>query len=108
MTTENDAWDKITEQLPKYGINTLIVDLADGLQYESHPEIAIDGAWTKYKMKEQIDRLNKVGIEVVPKMNFATIHDVWLGKYSRMVSTSIYYKEVEDLIDRACLFAVDI
>ncbi len=48
MITEDDAWDKITEQL------------------------------------------------------LATIHDVWVGKYSRMVSAPIYFEVAKELIDEVC------
>ncbi|MBQ1229154.1 MAG: uracil permease, partial [Firmicutes bacterium] len=40
-----------------------------------------------------------MGITIIPKLNFSTNHDVWLGEYSRMVSTSIYYGVCRDLIN---------
>lgn len=39
-----------------------------------------------------------MGLEPVPKLNFSTGHDAWLGKYSRMVSTKPYYQVCADLI----------
>lgn len=34
----------------------------------------------------------------IPKLNFSTGHDAWLGKYDRMVSTPEYYQVCKDLI----------
>jgi hypothetical protein len=39
---------------------------------------------------------------VVPKLNFSTCHDFWLGDYARMISSPTYYKVVKDLIDDTC------
>jgi hypothetical protein len=39
-----------------------------------------------------------MGIEPIPKLNFSACHDIWLGEYSRMVSTDIYYGVCKDLI----------
>ena len=43
--------------------------------------------------------LRALGIEPLPKLNFSTCHDAWLGPYSRMVSTPAYYDVCRDLID---------
>lgn len=99
---EKSAWRKVVGELPKYGINTVIIDLGDGIKYESHPEISCDRAWSKQEIKEETDKLRKMNIEVVPKLNFSTCHDAWLGKYARMVSTPAYYKVASDLIDEVC------
>ena len=57
------------------------------------------------KLRNEIARLREMGLEPIPKMNFSTAHDIWLGEYSRMVSTKTYYRVCEDLIrDVAELF----
>ncbi len=38
----------------------------------------------------------------MPKLNFSTCHDAWLGKYARTVSTPIYYQVCNDLIAEVC------
>jgi hypothetical protein len=43
--------------------------------------------------------MRKMGLEPIPKLNFATTHDTWMGEYSRMVSTRKYYEVCSDLID---------
>jgi len=101
LYTSRDAWRKVTDYAVEAGFNTLLVDIGEGLRFDSHPEIAAKGAWTKEEMKAEIDRLNAKGMTVIPKLNFASIHDAWLGKYSHMLSTPIYYKVVKDLIEEA-------
>lgn len=43
-----------------------------------------------------------MGFEVIPKLNFSTTHDTWLGEYALMVSTSVYYRVCKELIDEVC------
>ncbi len=98
MITEDPVWREVTDFIASQGINTLVIDLGEGIQYESHPELACKGAWSKEKLKAELDRLRKIGLNPIPKLNFATTHDAWLKEYSRMVSTPIYYKVVNELI----------
>ncbi len=102
LYTSRDAWRKITDYAAETGINTLLIDIGEGLQFESHPEIACKGAWTKQEMKAEIERLKKLGITCIPKLNFASTHDEWMGDYSRMLGTPTYDKVVKDLIDETC------
>jgi hypothetical protein len=39
-----------------------------------------------------------MGLEPIPKLNFSTCHDYWLGPYARMVSTPKYYEVCQNLI----------
>jgi hypothetical protein len=62
-------------------------------------------------LRREIVRLNELGLEVVPELNFSTTHDLWLGPYHRMISTPDYYRvcadliaEVIDLFDRPRFF----
>ncbi len=99
LRCKEEVWDYIIEKLPEYGINLLVIDIGEGIKYESHPEIAINGSWSIEKFKKKLKRIRELGIETVPKLNFSAAHDVWLGKYSRMVSTDIYYGVCRDLIE---------
>ena len=42
--------------------------------------------------------MRELGLEPIPKLNFSAGHDPWLGQYSRMVSSDIYYGVCRDLI----------
>ena len=98
MITDDAVWREVIDFLPTQGFNTVLIDVGDGIQYETHPEISIPGAWSKDKMKKELDHMRSLGLTPIPKLNFSTGHDTWLKEYSRMVSTSIYYRVCEDLI----------
>jgi hypothetical protein len=95
---DDRLWDDLVGQMVEIGVNQVIFSLGDGIKYESHPEIAVEGAWTPAEMKAEKQRLADLGITLVPKLNFSTAHDLWLGDYHRMVSTPTYYQVCSDLI----------
>lgn len=91
-------WKQVLARMEQAGMNMLVIDLGDGVRYLSHPEIAVSGAWTTQRLQRELTRLRKAGLEPIPKLNFSTCHDAWLGPYSRCVSTDIYYQVCRDLI----------
>ncbi len=95
---DEPSWLKISEKLASTGCNQIIIDLAEILQYPSHPELAVKGSWSVEKMRKEIARLRGMGFEVIPKLNFSACHDTWLKEYHRMVSTRKYYQVCEDVI----------
>lgn len=95
---EQGMWDAILQKAVEVGLNMIVIDLGDGVQYESHPEIAVQGAWTVGKLKQELARMREMGLEPIPKLNFSTCHDAWLGPYARCVSTDTYYAVCRDLI----------
>ena len=99
MYTSKEVWRKVTDILPEWGINTLLIDLGEGVKYESHPEIAVEGAWEKEELIEELARLRSIGLTPLPKLNFSAGHNGWLGEYAFMVGSSIYYQVVEDLVN---------
>ena len=96
---DKDLWYGLSDRLKDAGCNMIIIDVAEGLQYESHPEIAAKGAWSKKELADEIARLRGMGFEVIPKLNFSAGHDEWMGIYSRMLSTPTYYRFCDDVID---------
>ena len=98
LSTDDTVWREIIDFLPAQGINTVLIDVGDGIEYESHPEVSILGAWSKDKMKKELDHMRSIGLTPIPKLNFSAGHDAWLKDYQRMVSTPIYYQVCEDLI----------
>jgi hypothetical protein len=98
---EEAVWRDVVARMVDAGMNMVVIDLGDGVRYESHPEIAVKGAWTPKKLRRELARLRGVGLEPIPKLNFSTCHDAWLGPYSRMVSTDAYYAVCADLIAEA-------
>lgn len=95
---DDKLWDDLVKQMADAGVNQIIFSLGDGIKYDSHPEIAVEGAWTPAELKAEKARLAQLGITLVPKLNFSAGHDLWLGNYHRMVSTPTYYQVCSDLI----------
>lgn len=96
------TWDAYLLRMKKSGVNTIVLDVGDALRYESHPEIAVNGAWSRAEMEEERARLDGLGFEVIPKLNFSTTHDTWMKEYAQMISTPVYYQVCRDLIDEVC------
>lgn len=96
---DKDTWDEVTEFMVLSGINTVVVDLGEGVRYESHPEISAKGSWSVDYLRQELARMRKMGLNPIPKLNFSTAHDEWLGEYSRCVSSKVYYQVCRDIID---------
>lgn len=99
---DESAWRYTTGRMQKMGMNLCVIDIGEGLVYPSHPELGCKGAWTPEKMRAELKRLRAMGLEPVPKLNFSATHDLWLGPYSRMTSTAVYYQVVADVIRDVC------
>lgn len=99
--TDEAVWDAAINEMSAQKINLVLINLDDSILWRTHPDIALQNAWTPEKMREKLERIRKLGIEPVPMLNFSTTHDAWLGKYSRMVSTTRYYEVCKDLIGEA-------
>ena len=98
LILDQETWDDSIAYAAECGLNTILIDLGDGVQYESHPEIAVEGAFSVAKLKEELAKIRSLGMTPLPKLNFSTSHDAWLGEYHKMVSTKIYYQVCKDLI----------
>ncbi len=95
---DEKLWNDLLIKMADNKLNMVVLDLGDGVQYESHPEIAVKNAWSVKKLKEELSKMRSMGLEPIPKLNFASSHDAWMGEYSRCLSTEKYYKFCADLI----------
>jgi hypothetical protein len=95
------TWNELVEAMVAAGMNAVVIGMAEAVRFESHPELAGEGAWTIDELREELARLRGLGIEPIPKLNFSTAHDAWLGPYGRCVSTEPYYRVCADLIAEA-------
>ena len=43
--------------------------------------------------------MRALGLEPIPKLNFSSSHDAWMGEYGRQLSTKKYYRFCQDLIE---------
>jgi hypothetical protein len=95
---DEPLYEEIIERMAAVGMNMIVIDVGDGVKFKSRPEIPVKNAWSRERMKKEVARLRKMGLEPIPKLNFSTAHDAWLGQYHRMVSTPAYYEVCRDLI----------
>ncbi|MBR6728763.1 MAG: family 20 glycosylhydrolase, partial [Clostridia bacterium] len=102
LTFDEDLWNEVVEETVKSGQNALFIAIGDAVILNSHPEIAIPGAWTRQKLRHEIRRLKDMGITLMPKMNFSFMHDGWLGIYGKMPTTPTYYHVCRDIILEVC------
>lgn len=98
LQLSESLWSDALEKMANVGLNMVVIDLGDAIKYESHPEIAVNNAWSTTRLRDELVKIRKIGLEPIPKLNFSTCHDSWLGVYSRMVSTEKYYDVCKDLI----------
>ena len=99
---DESAWDKTVDFIAERKYNMVLVDVGDGVKYESHPEISAPNAWDKDFLREKLNEMRSVGLEPIPKLNFSAAHDTWLKKYRRMLATPTYYRVCADLIREVC------
>ena len=98
LRCDDELWRDITQQMSDVGMNMVVIDLGEGVRYESHPELGVEGSWSPDRLRDELKRLRALGLEPIPKLNFSTAHDAWLGPFQRMVSTPTYYAVLHDLI----------
>ena len=99
---DKSLWDDLLVVFQREGVNMVVLDLGEAIRYESHPEIAVENALSVEELRTELAKMRSMGITPVPKLNFSTSHDDWLGEYSRMVSTPKYYEVCRDLIAEVC------
>ncbi len=99
MFCDREVWKKVVDFLPSQGFNTLLIDIGEGLVLDSHPEIATKGAWTKEELKAEIVRLREMGITCIPKFNFSTRHNAWMGEWAYRVGAPEYYQMCRDIVE---------
>ena len=98
LRCDKGLWDDVLRKMVDLGMNMVIIDLGEGIRYDSHPELGVEGSWTVEEMRAELARIRGMGLEPIPKLNFSATHDTWMGEYHRMVSTSTYYAVCRDLI----------
>lgn len=95
---DEKLWNDLLAEMQKRGFNMVVIDVGDGIEYASHPEISVKDAWSHDKLRAELKKCRDMGLEPIPKLNFSTCHDQWMGIYARMVSTPQYYQVCEDVI----------
>lgn len=102
LLTDRATWRRVVDQLPEFHINLLVIDLGEGVQYKSHPELAVPGAWTVEELKTELEHVRALGLEPIPMLNFSSYHDAWLREYGYEKGSETYRRVVGELIDEVC------
>ncbi len=105
LKVDDSMWKSLTERAAAIGVNTFVIDLGEGMVFPSHPELAVRGSWDPERMRDEIVRLRKIGMIAIPKLNFSSSHDQWLGPWRPYLSTPEYFKVCAEVIrDVAAVF----
>jgi hypothetical protein len=95
-------WKEATELMRRGRLNTVVVELSEGVIYPSHPELAVEGSWEPTRLQDELKRLRKMGLDPIPKLNFSTTHCAWQKQWRRLTSTPEYYRFCSDIIGDVC------
>ena len=102
---DESIWNETVAHMVEKGMNTVVMDLGEFMEFPSRPELAVKGSWSPDRMRAELKKLRAMGLEPIPKLNFSATHDQWLKVYHRMLSTPAYYQVVRDVIrDTAEIF----
>lgn len=99
---DSDLWNELLGRMRDAGVNMVVIDLGEAVVYKSHPELAVKDAWSIEKLQSELSKMRAMGLEPIPKLNFSSAHDTWMGEYSHCLSTPVYYSVVNDLISEVC------
>src|SRR5207248_9916350 len=58
---DESLWNELLELMHKHKMNMVVIDLGDGIEYQSHPEIAVKNAWPRDKLKGELTKLPQKG-----------------------------------------------
>lgn len=67
----------VIDEMAVHAMNTLVVDVADAVRYESHPELARPYTVPMQQLRDLADAARQREMDVVPKLNFSQTH--WHG-----------------------------
>ncbi len=88
--------------------NALIVDVADGVVYRSHPELKRPYSITMAAFRKLVRLAASLDLEVIPKLNFAKSfakhhHNAWMRPHNKLPDDGEYYRHafalMEELLD---------
>ena len=82
---ETEAFVKfITEELATRKVNTLVLRVDGGYQFESHPELRGKTALSKADVKKLVDVCRKYNIRIIPQINLLG-HQSWAGSLGSLL-----------------------
>ncbi|NLW50480.1 MAG: hypothetical protein GXY85_06505 [Candidatus Brocadiaceae bacterium] len=96
---------EVIDAMAQVDMNLLVIDIADGVRFKSHPELARPYSVPMATLSRIAGCARKRGIEVVPKLNFAgsglNQHTHWMRPYHRPFDGEGFWRRAFLLIDEA-------
>lgn len=94
---------ELIEMMAQVGLNLMIIDCEDGLEYTSHPELTRHYSVPINTLTKLIQSAIQHDIEVVPKLNFSQSglyrHNHWFRPYNELFDNEDYWKLAFEIID---------
>lgn len=97
----------IREALPKEGVNVLVLEINYKYQFQSHPELAQEGALSRADVEEFVAACKDAGVQLIPQFNCLG-HQSWskrtfplLTQYPEFDETPGKYPNNEDIYCRS-------
>ena len=50
---DRKLWDDLLVQMAAAKMNLVVIDLGEGVRYDSHPELGVKGSWTPKQLRER-------------------------------------------------------
>lgn len=93
---------EIIDTMAEAGLNLLVIDCADGVKYQSHPELVRPYTVPMSYLQKLVQRAEERKIEVVPKLNFSQGtegHNLWFRPHHDLFDSKEYWRIAFELID---------
>lgn len=94
---------EIVKEISRVGMNLLVIDCADGVEYKSHPELARKYTIPMDYVERLVNKAREEGIEVVPKLNFSQSayhkHNHWFRPHNALFDNHEYWRIAFEIID---------
>ncbi|MFW6189609.1 MAG: hypothetical protein ACOC7T_04170 [Planctomycetota bacterium] len=94
---------ELVDAMAEARMNLLVIDCADGVKYETHPELKRRYTVPMSQLEELAGRARQAGIEVVPKLNWAQSalhrHNHWFRPHHRLFDNEEYWRRSFQLVD---------
>ncbi len=93
----------LVDAMAQAKMNLLIIDIADGVEFKSHPELKRPYSRPMAELKSLADHARSKGIDVAPKLNFSKspffTHNHWLRPYHDKGDTKEYWAKAFEVVD---------
>ncbi len=99
LYTDKETWKKVIDFLPSCGINTVLIDMGEGVRLDCHPELAVEGSWSKEEFRAELARIRSLGLTPLPKFNFSAGHNAWMQDYAYTIGSPFYNQICKELIE---------